>query len=241
MVFNDDTAPRVTLSGQSIQLPPIHLRDRSDDHLRDECGLFGVIGHEEAATLTYLGLYALQHRGQEGAGIVVSDDGQLNAHRGIGLVSEVFKPHKLARLRGRTAIGHVRYSTTGSCTDGNAQPLLFSYAGGQVAVAHNGNLINAALLRRKYEEKAHIFQTTSDTEVIIPLLATPAHQPNPPPPHHVLNPFPWPASLPAYTGTIDRAGRFCCGLPAGRLPCLPAYTVTIDRLVGFCCSLVQSR
>ena len=171
MVFNDDTTPRVTLSGQSIQLPPVQLRDRSDDHLRDECGLFAVIGHEEAATLTYLGLYALQHRGQEGAGIVVSDDGQLNAHRGIGLVSEVFKPHKLERLRGHTAIGHVRYSTYGTSELKNVQPLPVDYARGSMALGHNGNLVNAKSLREELENEGSIFQTTTDSEVIIQLIA----------------------------------------------------------------------
>ena len=92
------------------KLPRPILRDRSEDHLRDECGIFSVVGHEEAANLTYLGLYALQHRGQEGAGIVCSDGGNLNAHRGVGLVADVFKPHKLRRLKGDIAIGDVRYS-----------------------------------------------------------------------------------------------------------------------------------
>ena len=157
--------------------------------IRHHCGLFGVFGHEDAAHLTQLGLYAQQHRGQESAGIVTTNDSddRLHRHAGLGLVNEVFNPRVLESIRGNVAIGHVRYSTTGSCTEGNAQPLLFSYAGGQVAVAHNGNLINAALLRRKYEEKGHIFQTTSDTEVIIHLLAEPAHQSKPRPLNHVLN------------------------------------------------------
>ena len=171
MAFEDDGTGRVKVSGESIQLPPCHVRDRSEDHLRDECGLFGVVGHEEAATLTYLGLYALQHRGQEGAGIVVSDDGQLNAQRGIGLVSDVFKPHKLARLPGHTAIGHVRYSTYGTSELKNVQPLPVDYARGSMALGHNGNLVNAKTLREQLENEGAIFQTTTDSEVIIQLIA----------------------------------------------------------------------
>jgi amidophosphoribosyltransferase len=134
-----------------------------------------------------LGLYALQHRGQEAAGIVSTNGDELRRHAGLGLVNQVFDDGSLSRIRGRIAIGHVRYSTTGSCTSANAQPLMFSFAGGQVAVAHNGNLINAALLRRNYEKVGHIFQTTSDTEVIIHLLAKPAHQNKKNPLNHVLN------------------------------------------------------
>ncbi len=137
--------------------------------------------------LTQLGLHALQHRGQESAGIVSTNGEYLAREAGLGLVSQVFDEQKLERISGRIAIGHVRYSTTGSCTEGNAQPLLFSFAGGEVAIAHNGNLINAALLRRKYEEVGHIFQTTSDTEVIIHLLAKPTHQKKKNPLNHVLN------------------------------------------------------
>ncbi len=142
-----------------------------DDQPHDECGVFGVLGHPEAATLTYLGLYALQHRGQEGAGIVCSDDGQLNAHRGIGLVSEVFKPHKLRRLRGDRAIGHVRYSTFGTSTLNNVQPLPVDYAQGSMALGHNGNLVNAAALRKELEELGSIFQSTTDSEVILHMIA----------------------------------------------------------------------
>lgn len=155
--------------------------------IRHYCGLFGVWGHEDAVALTHLGLCALQHRGQEAAGIVSIRDGVLVRHAGLGLVNQVFDERNLEAIRGTSAIGHVRYSTTGSCSEANAQPLLFSYAGGQVAVAHNGNLINAALLRRNYEKVGHIFQTTSDTEVIIHLLAKPTHQTKKYPLTHVLN------------------------------------------------------
>jgi amidophosphoribosyltransferase len=155
--------------------------------IRHHCGLFGIWGHDDAVALTHLGLYALQHRGQESAGIVSIQKDQLVRHAGLGLVSQVFDERSLAAIHGRAAIGHCRYSTTGSSTENNTQPLLFSFAGGQVAIAHNGNLINAALLRRNYEEVGHIFQTTSDTEVIIHLLAKPAHQSKENPLPHVLN------------------------------------------------------
>lgn len=158
-----------------------------DSSIRHHCGLFGIWGHEEAVYLTHLGLYALQHRGQESAGIVSTNGEHLLRHAGLGLVNQVFDERSLEQIRGRIAVGHVRYSTTGSCTENNSQPLLFSFAGGQVAVAHNGNLINAALLRRNYEKVGHIFQTTSDTEVIIHLLAKPAHQNKENPLNHVLN------------------------------------------------------
>ncbi len=140
-------------------------------HLKHACGVFGVFGHPEAAKLTYLGLYALQHRGQEGAGIVCSDKGQLNGHRGVGLVSDVFKPHKLGRLRGDRAIGHVRYSTFGTSTLKNVQPLMVDYYRGSMALGHNGNLVNAASLRDELESKGAIFQSTTDSEVIIQLIA----------------------------------------------------------------------
>lgn len=158
-----------------------------ESSVRHHCGLFGIWGHDDAVFLTHLGLYALQHRGQESAGIVSTNGEVLLRHAGLGLVNQVFDKESLSRIRGRTAIGHVRYSTTGSCTDHNCQPLLFGFTGGQVAIAHNGNLINAALLRRNYEKVGHIFQTTSDTEVIIHLLAKPAHQNKKNPLNHVLN------------------------------------------------------
>ena len=142
-----------------------------DDRLHEECGVFGVFGHPDAATLTYLGLYALQHRGQEGAGIVASDNGQLIGHRGVGLVADVFKPHRLKPLKGDIAIGHVRYSTFGTSVLENVQPFMRSYRYGSVALCHNGNLTNASVLRDELEADGHIFQATSDTEVIIHLIA----------------------------------------------------------------------
>jgi amidophosphoribosyltransferase len=155
--------------------------------IKHHCGLFGIFGDEEAAQLTYLGLYAQQHRGQESAGICSSDGENIIRHARLGLVSEVFSDRDIAELKNTHAIGHVRYSTTGSCSTANAQPMLFEFAGGQVAIGHNGNLINAALLRRNYESYGHIFQTTSDTEVIIHLLAKPDHQEKQDPLSHVLN------------------------------------------------------
>lgn len=146
-------------------------RHLDGDHVRDECGVFGVFGHPDAATLTYLGLYALQHRGQEGAGIVASDNGQLIGHRGVGLVADVFKPHRLKPLKGDLAIGHVRYSTFGTSVLENVQPFMRSYRYGSVALCHNGNLTNASVLRDELEADGHIFQATSDTEVIIHLIA----------------------------------------------------------------------
>ncbi len=139
---------------------------------KDKCGVFGVWGAPDAAHLTYVGMFAQQHRGQESAGIAVTDGVMLNAHTGMGLVPEVFTPAVLSKLKGTAAIGHNRYSTTGSSRACNAQPLLEEYIGGQVALAHNGNLINATLLRRDYEERGHIFHTTTDTEVIVHLLAS---------------------------------------------------------------------
>ncbi|HUQ07201.1 MAG TPA: amidophosphoribosyltransferase [Kofleriaceae bacterium] len=134
------------------------------------CGIFGIHGHDEAANIAYLGLHALQHRGQESAGVVAGDRG-LRRHVGMGLVSDVFDEKTLSRLPGRAAIGHVRYSTAGSSELRNAQPFLFDYAGGSVSIAHNGNLVNAEELRTRLEAAGSIFQTTSDTEVIVHLMA----------------------------------------------------------------------
>jgi amidophosphoribosyltransferase len=131
----------------------------------------GVYGHPEAAKLAYLGLYALQHRGQESAGIVSSDGAELHAHRGMGLVEEIFKKEVLAVLPGASAIGHTRYSTAGDTSLTNAQPLVIDCNKGKIALAHNGNLTNAAEWRRKLEHRGSIFQTTSDTEVIVHLIA----------------------------------------------------------------------
>jgi len=142
------------------------------DKFQDECGVFGIFGHPESANLTYLGLYALQHRGQESCGIVSSDGRRLNAWRGMGLVADVFKRDStFENLPGRSAIGHVRYSTAGSSDFKNVQPIMVDYARGSIAVAHNGNLVNAQERRNELEQAGSIFSTTSDTEVIIHQLA----------------------------------------------------------------------
>lgn len=138
---------------------------------REACGVFGVFGHPDAARLTYYGLYALQHRGQESAGIATSDGARLHLKKGMGLVSEVFNGFRLEGLPGDRALGHVRYSTTGSSSLTNAQPLLVSFRHGEMALAHNGNLVNAPSLRERFEAEGSIFQTTSDTEVIAHLMA----------------------------------------------------------------------
>ena len=135
------------------------------------CGVFGIHGHDEAANIAYLGMHALQHRGQESAGLVAADDGKLRRHAAMGLVSDAFNRDVLAKLPGTAAIGHVRYSTAGSSEVRNAQPFLFEYAGGTISIAHNGNLVNAAELRAELEAAGSIFQTSSDTEVIIHLMA----------------------------------------------------------------------
>jgi amidophosphoribosyltransferase len=154
---------------------------------KEKCGLFGIWGTKGAAQICYQGLFAQQHRGQESAGIVVTDGKALHGHTGMGLVSQVFTPRMLREdLAGNAAIGHVRYSTTGSSRLGNAQPLMREYMMGPVAVAHNGNLINATLLRRHYEQHGHIFQSSTDTEIIVHLLAKPTHMDKSDPIPHVL-------------------------------------------------------
>ena len=141
------------------------------DRLREECGVFGIWGAENAARLTYAGLYALQHRGQESAGIVATDGGEFHHHKAVGLVSDVFAGNVLDSLKGRIAIGHNRYSTQGSSLLRNAQPLVVDFREGLLAIAHNGNLVNALALRNELEAQGSIFQTTSDTEVILHLIA----------------------------------------------------------------------
>ena len=142
------------------------------DKFNDECGVFGIFGHPEAANLTYLGLYALQHRGQESCGIVASDGNKLRSHRAYGLVSDVFKDDAVfENLPGKASIGHVRYSTTGGTDVKNCQPILVDYHRGSIAVAHNGNLVNARERRNELEQSGSIFSTVADTECIIHLLA----------------------------------------------------------------------
>ncbi|MGH9390402.1 MAG: amidophosphoribosyltransferase, partial [Vicinamibacteria bacterium] len=149
---------------------------------KDECGVFGIVGHTEAAAVTYLGLYALQHRGQEAAGIVTAGRGKdFRTRKARGYVADLFDADSLEKLGGPNAIGHTRYSTAGDNTDDNIQPLHIECKFGEIAVCHNGNLVNAHLLRRELVEAGSIFRTTSDTEVILHLLANPAYADQPDP------------------------------------------------------------
>jgi amidophosphoribosyltransferase len=141
------------------------------DKFREECGVFGIFGHAEAARLTYLGLYALQHRGQESAGIVSADGRQLYTDRGMGHVNDIFREENLARLAGPAAIGHVRYSTAGKVSINEAQPFAVKCSFGQVALCHNGNLPDASEARRELERDGAIFSSTSDTEVVLHRIA----------------------------------------------------------------------
>jgi len=142
-----------------------------DDHFHDECGVFGIWNHGEAANLAYLGLYALQHRGQESAGIVSVHEGKMCVERGMGMVADVFNRSRLKKLKGDRAIGHVRYSTAGESRLVNAQPLKLDSYRGEMAICHNGNLVNAHLLRYALERQGSIFTSSSDTEVILHLMA----------------------------------------------------------------------
>ncbi len=151
--------------------PPLRRTPLGDDHFHDQCGLLGVFGHPEAAHLAYMGLYALQHRGQESAGIAAGDGESLRLEKGMGLVNDVFTEARLQSLPGDRAIGHVRYSTSGDTVASNAQPYLIDCHRGPIAVGHNGNLVNAAILRQELEAAGSIFQSTSDTEVILHLYA----------------------------------------------------------------------
>lgn len=156
------------LSASELEtLEQAHRADRFHDH----CGVFGIHGHDEASHLTYLGLYALQHRGQESCGIVSSNAKEHIAHRAMGLVSDTFGAEILDRLKGRHAIGHVRYSTAGGSMLRNAQPICANTDGGPVSIAHNGNLVNATVIRRELEGRGAIFGSTSDSEVLLHLLA----------------------------------------------------------------------
>ncbi len=154
-----------------LEMHSTHRETYSNDEAKESCGLFGIYGSAQASWLTYLGLYALQHRGQEACGIVINNKGALSLHKDVGLVSDVFNEQVLAKLKGNMAVGHVRYSTTGSSILKNAQPLLIDYAKGLVCIAHNGNLVNSLELRRYLEKTGSIFQTTTDSEIIIHLMA----------------------------------------------------------------------
>ncbi len=148
--------------------------DLEEDKFKEECGVFGVFSksnESKSAEVTYYGLYALQHRGQESAGIVVSDGEKFKYHKGMGLVSDVFSKETIKGLKGNSAIGHVRYSTTGASKSDNAQPIVGTYKLGSIAIAHNGNLVNAAVIRELLEDGGCIFQTSIDTEVLLNLIA----------------------------------------------------------------------
>jgi len=152
------------------------LADRLDDRPREECGVVGISGVENAAELAFLALYALQHRGQEAAGIVGVDNGLGRVHKGQGLVSEVFDAEKLRALRGDTAVGHVRYSTAGASNIENVQPITARYSKGDLALAHNGNLTNQFDLRNRLVDEGAIFRTSSDSEILVHLIAKSRHE-----------------------------------------------------------------
>src|SRR5262245_53382415 len=141
------------------------------DKPKEACGVFGIYGHPEAANLTYLGLYALQHRGQESAGIAATDGAEVRTSKSMGYVADAFSEKTLEKLPGHIAMGHVRYSTAGDSKLDNAQPILIDCAHGQIAIAHNGNLVNATELKDELVRHGAIFQTTTDTEVILHLYA----------------------------------------------------------------------
>lgn len=169
---SSEESPRVAAPDSALDRDD-HLAevDPSDDKLHEECGVFAIFGHPEAANLTYLGLYALQHRGQESAGICSSDGAKLYCHKSMGLVNEIFTKSVLKKLPGTMAIGHTRYSTAGQSAALNAQPFFVECNRGPIAIAHNGNLTNAIDVRRQLEAAGSIFHATSDTEVILHLIA----------------------------------------------------------------------
>lgn len=171
MTDGPERSPVPSARTETRLIMPNELPIYQPDKFHDECAVFGIYGHKEAANLAYLGLYALQHRGQEASGIVSNDGEQFYIEKGQGLVADIFSQRELARLPGHMAIGHNRYSTAGGAGLKNVQPLTVNFAFGNLAVAHNGNLINATMLRSELEAYGAIFQSTSDTEVIIHLIA----------------------------------------------------------------------
>lgn len=204
---------------------------------KDKCGVFGIWGASDSAMRTYLALYAQQHRGQESAGICVSDGQTLDAHVGPGLVSEVFSERTLKELEGKAAIGHNRYSTTGSGRACNIQPILQEFSNGQAAIAHNGNLINASLLREGFEQQGHIFHTSTDTEVIFHLLASPNHQSKSDPLYHALQHLQGAYSLVVLYADRIEAVRdpwgfrpLVLGRTADGCDCVASETVALDAL-----------
>ncbi|HEV56785.1 MAG TPA: amidophosphoribosyltransferase [Phycisphaerales bacterium] len=206
---------------------------------KEACGLFGIYGDPEAAVQTYFALHSLQHRGQESAGIASSDGEEIICYAGMGQVARVFRSGRdwLERLRNPIAIGHVRYSTAGSSSPHNVQPFLSEYSRGQVAVAHNGNLINAGLLRDEYEAHGHIFRTTNDTEIIVHLMAKPSHIAKPDPLGHVLGHLQGAFSLLFLFSDRIEAARdpygvrpLCIGRTAQGAYCVASETCALDIL-----------
>jgi amidophosphoribosyltransferase len=206
---------------------------------KENCGLFGIFGDPDAAEKTFFALHSLQHRGQESAGIATSDGQTISCHVGMGHAARVFRDQSaiLNKLKNPIAIGHVRYSTAGSTSLTNAQPLLTEYSRGQVAVAHNGNLINASLLRDEYEAYGHIFKSTSDTEMIIHLLAKPSHVSKPDPIGHILNHLQGAYSLLFLFADRVEAARdpygvrpLCIGKTKNGAFCVASETCTFDTI-----------
>lgn len=150
---------------------PMSQNIKNEYYPREHCGLFGIYGMRQASYLTYLGLYALQHRGEESAGIVTSNGSEIFSYKAMGLVNDVFNPERLKVLKGNIAFGHVRYSTTGSSILKNAQPIIINHRGGSLAIGHNGNLVNSLMLKRHLEAQGSIFATTTDSEIILHLMA----------------------------------------------------------------------
>lgn len=165
------TSLRYAQDDTSVETPELMEADEHFDKLREECGVMAVYNHPDAARLTYWGLYALQHRGQESGGIAVSDGNEITDMKGMGLVSEIFTDPVLSKLPGHLAIGHTRYSTTGDSALLNAQPISIESTRGQIVIAHNGNLVNLGTARERLERDGAIFQTTSDSEIIVQLIA----------------------------------------------------------------------
>ncbi len=206
---------------------------------KEECGIFGIYGDPDAVQKTYFSLHSLQHRGQESAGIASSDGEYIHCFTGMGQVSRVFRAGRgvLKRLDNPMAIGHVRYSTTGSSNPTNAQPFLSEFSQGQVAVAHNGNLINAPLLRDEYEAYGHIFKTSNDTEIIVHLMAKPTHVVKPDPLGHVLNHLQGAYSLLFLFPDRIEAARdpygirpLCLGKIANGTYCVASETCALDSI-----------
>lgn len=206
---------------------------------KEACGLFGIFGDSEAVQKAYLALHSLQHRGQESAGIASSDGDQIHCYTGMGQVSRVFRTGRgiLEKLQNPTAIGHVRYSTAGSSSPLNAQPFFSEYSQGQVAVAHNGNLINATLLHDEYEAHGHIFKSTNDTEIIVHLLAKPTHVSKDDPLGHVLNHLQGAYSLLFLFPDRIEAARdpfgirpLCIGRTEGGAYCTASETCALDAI-----------